>query len=118
LQKKYFNVLTPADTRRVAYHWQFKGKEYKPNLAVDKMSDHTLYVWHANFGYAGTLHDIFIWNNSFLLHSIFDGSFEQLDFPFLINCEEFEKLWIKYAMDAILMRHRSMLGLHFSMSIC
>jgi hypothetical protein len=40
---------------------------------VEAMADHTLCVWHAGFGYAGTLNDIIIWDNSFMLHSICNG---------------------------------------------
>jgi hypothetical protein len=71
--KKYFNVMTPADAKRVeeyhkevhgvhgmigsldcshfvwgncpvAHHGQFQGKEGKPTLVVEAMVDHTLYV--------------------------------------------------------------------------
>jgi hypothetical protein len=121
--KKYFNVMTPADANRVeeyrrevhgvhgmigsldcshfvwgncpvAHHRQFQGKEGKPTLVVEAMADHTFYVWHAVFGYAGTLNDITIRDNSFLLHSICDGSFEKYDFPFTIGGEQFEQLWM------------------------
>jgi len=51
-------------------------------------------VWHAVFGYVGTLNDLTIWDNSFLLHSICDGSFEMLDFQFTIGGEEFDKISI------------------------
>jgi hypothetical protein len=122
-QKKYFNVMTPADARRVqeyhkeihgvhgmigsldcshfiwgnfpiVHHGQFQGKEGKPTVVVEAMADHTLYVWYAVFGSAGTLNDITIWDNNFLLHSICDGSFEELDFPFTIGGEQFDKLWV------------------------
>jgi hypothetical protein len=122
-QKKYFNIMTPADAKRVeeyhkkvhgvhgmigsldcshfvwgncpvAHHGQFQGKEGKPTLVVEAMADHTFYVWHAVFGYAGTLNDITIQDNSFLLHSICDGSFEKYDFPFTIGGEQFEQLWM------------------------
>jgi hypothetical protein len=120
---KYFSAMTAADAKRVeachkevhgvhgmigsldcshfvwgncpvAYHGQFQGKEGKPTVVVEAMADHTLYVWHAVFGYAGTLNDLTIWDNSFLLHSICDGSFEMLDFQFTIGGEEFDKLWM------------------------
>jgi hypothetical protein len=69
----------------VVHHGQFQGKEGKPTVLVEVM-DHILYVWHAVFGYAGTLNDITFWDNSFLLHSICDGS--------TIGGEEFDKLWM------------------------
>jgi hypothetical protein len=78
----------------VAHHGQYVGKEGKPTLVVEAMADHSLYCWHAVFGYAGTLNDINIWDSSLLLQSFCDGSFEANDFPFTIGGEEFEKLWL------------------------
>jgi hypothetical protein len=49
------------------------------------MADHLLYVWHAVFGYRGTLNGITIWESSMLLQSICDGLFAENDFPFSIG---------------------------------
>ncbi len=78
----------------VAHHGQFQGKEGKPTLVVEAMADHTLYAWHAVFGYCGSLNDINIWENSLLLQSLCDGTFSQNDFPFTIGGELFEELWM------------------------
>jgi hypothetical protein len=64
----------------VAYHGQYQGKEGKPTLVVEVMVDHTLYTWHAVFGYCGTLNDVTIWDNSLLLQAMCDGSFEEINF--------------------------------------
>ncbi len=119
----YFRTLTPADARRVeamhhevyairgmvgsldcshfvwencpvAYHGHYQGKEGRPTLVVEAMADHSLYVWHAVFGYCGTLNDITIWENSMLLQSICDGSFAENDFHFSIGGEMFGMLWM------------------------
>jgi hypothetical protein len=44
--------------------------------------------------YCGTLNGITIWDNSLLLQSLLDESFEQLDFPFTVSGESFDKLWM------------------------
>jgi len=121
--QKFLGVMTPADARKVeslhkkvhgvhgmigsldcshfvwgkcptAHQGQFQGKEGRPTLVVEAMVDYNLYCWHAVFGYAGTLNDLNIWDNSFLLKSICDGSFEEMDFPFMIGGEQFDKLWM------------------------
>jgi hypothetical protein len=61
---------------------------------VEALADHNLYAWHAVFGYCGTLNNITIWNSSYLLQSLCNGSFSDLDFPFSIGGEQFEQLWM------------------------
>jgi hypothetical protein len=34
-------------------------------VVVEAMADYNMYCWHAIFGYAGTLNNITIWDNSF-----------------------------------------------------
>jgi hypothetical protein len=41
----------------VAYQGQCQGKEGRPTIVVKAVSDHSLYAWHAVFGYCGTLND-------------------------------------------------------------
>jgi len=102
---EYFGGMTPADARIVErYHhdvhgvagmigsldclhfvWgncpvAHHGQYQKPTLVVEAMADDSLYVWHAVFGYCGTLSE--------------DGSFEQLDFSFSVGGESFDKLWM------------------------
>jgi hypothetical protein len=45
----------------VAHQGQFKGKEEKPTLIMEAVSDHQLFAWHSVVGYAGTLNDINVW---------------------------------------------------------
>jgi hypothetical protein len=78
----------------VAHHGQFQGKEGKPTIVVEALADYNLYVWHAVFGYPGTLNDINIWDTSYLLQSLCNGSFGGLDFPFPIGGEMFHELWV------------------------
>jgi hypothetical protein len=70
--------------RPTAHQGQFQGKEGQPTVVVEAMANYNLYFWHAIFGYAGTLNNITIWDNRFLLKFICEGSFEQMDFPFII----------------------------------
>jgi len=122
-QKKYFSFFTSSDAKKVerlhhrkhgvrgmlgsldcshfvwgncpvAHHGQFQGKEGKPTIVVETLADHNLYAWHAVFGYCGTLNDLSIWDSSYLLQSLCDGSFSDLDFPFKIGGELFEELWM------------------------
>jgi hypothetical protein len=78
----------------IAHHGQYQGKEGKPTVVVEAMVDYSLYAWHAVFGYYGTLNDITIWDNSLLLQAMCDGSFEDIDFPFNIDGEVFQQLWM------------------------
>jgi len=127
-QKKYFSFYTAADARRVeslhflqhgvhgmlgsldcshfvwgncpvAHHGQFQGKEGRPTIVVEALADYNLFVWHAVFGYSGTLNDISIWDSSYLLQSLCDGSFAGLDFSFTIAGEWFHQLW--FLVDGI-----------------
>jgi len=123
LQKKFFSFLTPSDAKKVeamhyenhgvhgmigsldcshfvwgncpvAHHGQFQGKEGRPTIVVEAMADYNLYAWHAVFGYCRTLNDLSIWDSSYLLQSLCDGSFSKLDFPFTVGGERHEQLWM------------------------
>jgi hypothetical protein len=58
------------------------------------MVDHSLYVWHAVFGYCGTLKDLTIWDSSLLLQAMCDVTFDEIDFQFTIGGEQFQQLWL------------------------
>jgi Plant transposon protein len=63
-----------------------KGKAY---------ADYNMWIWHASFGYAGTLNDINIWEQSPLLNAFVDGSFtKEVDFEFSIGGVTFDKVWL------------------------
>jgi hypothetical protein len=117
LQKKFFSFFTPSDAKRVealhfqrhgsldcshfvwgmcpvAYHGQYQGKEGKPTIFVETLCDYNLYAWHAVSGYCGMLNDLSIWDSSYLLQSLCDGTFSELDFPFMVGGEMFHELWM------------------------
>jgi hypothetical protein len=123
MQKKFFSFFTPSEVKRVealhfekhsihgiigsldcshfvwgncavAHHGQFQGKEGRPTIVVEALADYNLYAWHAVFGYSGTFNDISIWDSSYLLQSLCDGTFTGLDFPFTVGGEVFYQLWM------------------------
>ena len=79
----------------VAWQGQQIGKEKKPSIVLEAMADYNLWIWHASFGWAGSLNDINIWDRSPLLKSWLDGTFSLFtDFPFSIAGRTFEKLFV------------------------
>ena len=46
---------------------QFKGKEKKPTVVLEACADQELWIWHANFGWPGSLNDINILDRSTIL---------------------------------------------------
>jgi Plant transposon protein len=79
----------------MAWHGQFKGKEKAPTIVLEAYADYNLWIWHSAFGYAGTLNDINIWEQSPLLKSFVDGTFSQfVDFEYNIGGETFTQLWL------------------------
>jgi len=48
----------------VAWQGQQRGKEKKPSIVLEAMADYNLWIWHACFGWAGSLNDINIWDRS------------------------------------------------------
>jgi hypothetical protein len=79
----------------VAWQGQFQGKEAYPSIVLEAMCDYNLYFWHHEFGSAGTLNDISIWDLSGLHKAFVDGTWsENVDFEYSINGELFNKLWV------------------------
>ena len=83
----------------VAWQGSFQGKEKKPSIVLEAISDYHLWFWHASYGYAGTLNDKTILNLSPFLASLVDGSFIDVEqqagaVPFTIDVEEFNKLFV------------------------
>ncbi|MGH7954363.1 MAG: hypothetical protein ACREOZ_00205 [Gloeomargaritales cyanobacterium] len=77
----------------VAYHGQYQGKERVPTIVLEAMADHNLWIWHAAFGFPGSLNDINIWDQSPLHRALVDGTWGN-DFEFRVGNETFDKLWI------------------------
>jgi Plant transposon protein len=64
-------------------------------MVLETFFDHFLWIWHAAFGYTGTLNNINIWERSPLLRSFLDGTFsEYVDFEFNIGGKTSGKLWL------------------------
>ena len=83
----------------VAWQGSFQGKEGKPSIVLEAISDYHLWFWHSAYGYAGTLNDKTILNLSPFLATLVDGSFAKLEHkagtvPFDIDQEQFDKLFI------------------------
>jgi hypothetical protein len=79
---------------------QFKGKEKWPSLVLEAVADANLFIWHAAFGYPGSLNDLNILEQSPLHKDMLDGTFhENVDFDFTINEQKFHRLY--YLTDGI-----------------
>lgn len=81
----------------VAWQGSYQGKEKKPSIVLEAISDYHLWFWHAAYGYAGTLNDKTILNLSPFLESLIDGSFaeaEILTVPYKIEEYVFHRLFI------------------------
>lgn len=80
-----------------AWQGQYKGKESKPSIILEAISDYHMWFWHAAYGFAGTLNDLNILTLSPWFASLLDGTFEKLEesvVPFQINGKEFKKMYV------------------------
>lgn len=78
----------------MAWQGQYKGKEKHPSLVLEGLADYSCWLWHAKFGYPGSLNDINIWDQSALLKDILQGLYTTyLDFPFTVAGTQFMRLW-------------------------
>ncbi|KAL7463487.1 hypothetical protein ACHAXS_005482, partial [Conticribra weissflogii] len=64
---------------------QHVGKEGVPTLVIEASCNYNLFFWHHDFGHAGALNDLNIWDRSKLHKSFLDGTFAGMDFNFEIN---------------------------------
>lgn len=77
-----------------AWAGQFSGKEGAPTIVLEAACDYNLWIWHAAFGFPGSMNDINIWDQSSLLKSFLDGSFSsEVDFQYEIGGCVFNKLY-------------------------
>jgi hypothetical protein len=84
----------------VAWQGSHVGKDGKPSLVLEAYCDANLFLWHACFGWAGSMNDINIWDRSPLLKSFLDGSWStNIDFLFNVDGSEFTSLW--FLVDGI-----------------
>ncbi|KAG7371276.1 plant transposon protein [Nitzschia inconspicua] len=83
----------------VAWQGSFQGKEKRPSIVLEAISDYHLFFWHVSYGYTGNLNDRTILSMSPLMDRLIDGSFHDLEeeagvVPFKILQHEFKKTWI------------------------
>jgi hypothetical protein len=76
---------------RLAWQGQFQGKELSPTIVLEAPADHNLWFWHHAFGYAGTLNDFNIFDQSPLLKAFLDGTFtNNVDFSMNVEATCFQ----------------------------
>ncbi|KAG7371563.1 plant transposon protein [Nitzschia inconspicua] len=82
----------------VAWQGSFRGKsQQKSTIVLEAIADHHLFFWHLSYGWAGTLNDINILNQSPFLRSLTDGVFNELEsdvVPYSIGDEIFDKMFV------------------------
>jgi Plant transposon protein len=77
-----------------AWAGHFTGKEQVPTIVLEAFCDYNLWIWHASFGWAGSLNDLNIWDRSDLYKTMQNGIMAQdLDFEFVINGETFTSVY-------------------------
>ena len=107
-EKEYLRDPTEADVRRLltmherrgfpgmlgsidCMHWQwkncpvslagqYKGKEKKPTVVLEAWASQDLWIWHCNFGAAGSNNDLNILDQSPVFQSIMQGSAPKIQF--------------------------------------
>jgi hypothetical protein len=79
----------------VAWQGQFDGSKGYPTVVLEAFADYNLWIWHAEFGMAGTNNDIDIWERSSLLAAFLNGKFHsEVDFEFNIAGRQFTQVWL------------------------
>lgn len=68
----------------IQFAGQFKGKEKKPTIVLEAVADGECWMWHAAFGYPGSLNDLNILDMSSTMERIFRGEFPPR-FTFIVN---------------------------------
>lgn len=80
-----------------AYAGQFKGKERKPTCVLEAICDNELWIWHASFGWPGSMNDLNILDRSDLFDSVLRG--ESPSVQFVVNDKTFSSVY--YLVDGI-----------------
>ncbi|KAL7474115.1 hypothetical protein ACHAW6_000108, partial [Cyclotella cf. meneghiniana] len=80
-----------------AWAGSYQGKEKKPSIVLEGISDYHMYFCHASYGYTGILNDKTIFDLSPFQKCLLDGSFEEKELssgvvPFSIAGEQFNKM--------------------------
>jgi hypothetical protein len=80
-----------------AWQGSYKRTESKPLIVLEAVADYRLFLWHAMYGYTGTLNDTTILSLSPLMSRLTDGTFHQVEeagvIPFEIMDEAFTKVF-------------------------
>jgi hypothetical protein len=83
-----------------AWQGSYKGnKESKPSIVMESIADYYLFLWHASYGYTGTLNGNTILSLSPFMEKLLDETFHQVEadaavIPFLIKEEQFNKVFV------------------------
>jgi hypothetical protein len=84
----------------MGWRGHYTGKDKKPSLVLEAAADANLFIWHAAFGYPGSLNDINILEQSPLHKSMLDGSYHRdIDFEYSVSNHKFFRLY--YLADGI-----------------
>eukprot|EP00918_Siedleckia_nematoides_P020122 GHVU01042897.1.p1 GENE.GHVU01042897.1~~GHVU01042897.1.p1 ORF type:complete len:259 (-),score=20.79 GHVU01042897.1:434-1210(-) len=59
---------------------QNKGKEKKPTVVLEGVASHDLWIWHASFGFPGSLNDLNILDRSPLFDDLLSGRAPEVEF--------------------------------------
>jgi hypothetical protein len=76
----------------IQFAGQFKGKEKKPTIVLEAVVDGECWIWHAAFGYPGSLNDLNILDMSSTMERVFRGEFPP-SFTFLANNVAFKTVY-------------------------
>jgi hypothetical protein len=74
-----------------AWQGSYKGKESKPSIIMESIADYFLFLWHASYGYTGTLNDNTILHLTPFLDRQLDGTFHDLEAE-VVKTQEMEHL--------------------------
>ena len=77
----------------------YQGKENNPSIVLEAISDYHKFLWHASFGYAGTLNNKPIFDLSPFQECLLYGNFEEKELsscvvPLSVAGEPFNKMFI------------------------
>jgi hypothetical protein len=62
-----------------AWQGSYKGKEAQPLIVLEAVADYGLSLWHALYGYTGTLNDTTILSLCPLMSRVTEGTFHQVE---------------------------------------
>jgi Plant transposon protein len=83
----------------VAWQSSYHGHYGSPSIILEAVCDHHLFIWHFAYGFAGSLNDINVMNESPLIERFINGEFAELEkeanvVPYSLGTEEFDALYV------------------------